>query len=374
LAGIYIHIPYCRQNCYYCDFHFSVSHRDKEKMVSCILDELKFRRDFLEGDTVDTIYFGGGTPSVLEISEIVDILEVIHKNFKVVDEPEITFEANPDDLSEAFLRQLIKTGINRLSIGIQSFFDDDLKQMHRIHSANEAKNAILKSQASGFNNINIDLIYGLPDLTISKWNNNLEQAFKLNIQHLSLYHLTIEPRTVYSHWLKKGRIKLPEEEQSIDQFKLLREKTRDNGFIHYEISNFAKEGFFSRHNLTYWQGGNYLGVGPSAHSYNGTLRGWNIANNRKYIEAVTNKQVLSEEEILDEKTRYNDYVMTSLRTMWGIDKIRLNQFSDTILKIFAEASAPFFQRGLLENKNNTVVLTEKGFLLADSIISELFYV
>ena len=343
-------------------------------MVSCILDELKFRRDFLEGDTVDTIYFGGGTPSVLEISEIVNILEVIHKNFKVVDEPEITFEANPDDLSEAFLRQLIKTGINRLSIGIQSFFDDDLKQMHRIHSANEAKNAILKSQASGFNNINIDLIYGLPDLTISKWNNNLEQAFKLNIQHLSLYHLTIEPRTVYSHWLKKGRIKLPEEEQSIDQFKLLREKTRDNGFIHYEISNFAKEGFFSRHNLTYWQGGNYLGVGPSAHSYNGTLRGWNIANNRKYIEAVTNKQVLSEEEILDEKTRYNDYVMTSLRTMWGIDKIRLNQFSDTILKIFAEASAPFFQRGLLENKNNTVVLTEKGFLLADSIISELFYV
>ena len=343
-------------------------------MVSGVLDELQLRKDFLGGEAIQTIYFGGGTPSVLEYDEILKILEVIHENFQVIENPEVTFEANPDDLSDIFLQHLVKAGINRLSIGIQSFFDDDLKLMHRIHSASEAKNAILQSQDAGFDNINIDLIYGLPGMTLSKWSENLEQAFEMNIQHLSLYHLTIEPRTVYSHWLKKGRIKLPEEEQSIDQFKMLREKTRNNGFVHYEISNFAKEGFFSRHNLTYWQGGNYLGVGPSAHSYNGTIRSWNIANNRKYLEAITNNHLIIEEEILDEKTRYNDFVMTSLRTMWGIDKIRLNQFSDTILDVFTEASAAFLQRGLLEEKNNTVVLTEKGILLADSIIAELFYV
>jgi oxygen-independent coproporphyrinogen-3 oxidase len=336
------------------------------------VDELKLRKEFLNGEAIQTIYFGGGTPSVLEYEQIMRILEQIYVNFDVVEKPEITFEANPDDLSDIFLRELLKTGINRLSIGVQSFFNDDLKLMHRIHSADEARNAILKSQSSGFNNLNIDLIYGLPGLSLKKWSDNLEQAFKLNIQHLSLYHLTVEPHTVYSHWLKKGRIVLPEEDESIAQFKLLREQIRNEGFIPYEISNFAKEPFFSRHNLTYWQGGKYLGVGPSAHSYNGIKRTWNIANNRKYAEALFNNHILSEEEILDEKTRYNDFVMTSLRTIWGIDRNELNRFSDDTLKIFEEASAPLFRRELIENKNNSVVLTEKGILLADMVIAELF--
>ena len=319
MSGIYIHIPFCAKKCFYCDFFMSLSLKYKDDYLKALKQELKLRKNYLQNQSVETIYFGGGTPSLLNEKELNALFEEIYKDFNVSENPEITLEANPDDLSTEYLKNLRKTPVNRLSIGIQSFFDDDLKMMNRRHSAKESLFAVKEAQNVGFENISGDLIYGLPEMTTKKWEYNLQEFFKLKIPHLSAYHLTYEPNTVFFKYLKTKRIYEIPETESLKQFELLKQLAKAHNFIHYETSNFAKDGFFSKHNTGYWQQKHYLGIGASAHSYDGNSRQFNIKNLKEYITRVGETGAYFEKEILSDADIYNDYIITTLRTVWGTD-------------------------------------------------------
>jgi oxygen-independent coproporphyrinogen-3 oxidase len=373
MAGIYIHIPYCRQACRYCDFHFVVSVWQKKELMSIILREIEERKDYIKNERIESIYFGGGTPSVLESVEIENILESIYKFYQVSAEAEISFEANPEDLQKEYLKKLKNTGINRLSIGIQSFQDSDLELMHRIHNGEQAISAVHDAQVIGFDNISIDLIYGIPRQETGVWQKNLETALSLGIQHFSAYHLTYEPGTIFDHWRKKGRINPVSEEESINQFKLLIKSAIHKGFEHYEISNFALPGYYSQHNSSYWQQKKYLGIGPSAHSYNSSSRRWNFSNNNKYIENFISGSEYFETEILTAEDLYNEFVMISLRLMRGISLRQIKeQFGDEIAEYFKSKIRKFELSGHIIVVQENYRLAEEGIFIADHIIERVF--
>jgi len=374
MAGIYIHIPFCKQACHYCDFHFSTSLRKKDELLQSLVKELQLRKNELQNQTIETIYFGGGTPSLLTITELKLIIDEVYKNYRVVDNPEITLEANPDDLTKDLIIQLSNSPINRLSIGIQSFFEDDLQSMNRAHNSNEAKKC-LEEATKYFKNITIDLIYGIPNMSLDKWNDNLQMAFNYGVNHISSYALTVEPKTALASFIKKGSYPPIDEELALQHFNHLVEETNKQGFVHYEISNFGKPDYFSKHNSSYWQGKPYLGIGPSAHSFNGKERSWNIANNAKYINSLADNKLPNEVEILTTKDQFNEYVMTGLRTIWGISLAKIEHgFGTEFHSHLLNAIEPYLEKGLLEIKDQNIVATQKGKFLIDGIASDLFMI
>ncbi|MDG1425810.1 MAG: radical SAM family heme chaperone HemW [Flavobacteriales bacterium] len=375
MASIYIHIPYCKQRCVYCDFHFSIIQKDKLEMLKCIKIEIANRKDYLNNELIDTLYFGGGTPSILEKSEIKGILKHLHNTFKISTNAEITIECNPDDLTLDKLKALKQIGINRLSIGVQSFKDKDLEFMKRSHNANEAIKSIKLAQNIGFNNITIDLIYGLPNQSIADWEQNIEQAFDLDIQHLSAYALTVENKTILSHMVKKNKVKILSDNNVIKQFNILQNKAEKKGFIHYEISNFGKKGFFSKHNSGYWKSIHYLGIGPSAHSYNGHIRRSNISSNKKYIRNIILGLDYFEDEFLSESEQYNEYIYTSLRTIWGIDINTIaKKYSYEVFSHFQNEISKWENKKFIISDKKKYTLTRSGKSFADMIASDLFIV
>jgi len=377
MSGIYIHIPFCRQSCHYCDFHFSVSLNKKEAFLEALNKEIALQKNYLqaEKDPVKTVYFGGGTPSLLSGEEIKKIIREISLYYPLSSVSEITLEANPDDLNPEKLNDLKEAGINRLSIGIQSFSDEDLKYMNRVHHARQALDAVKNAQAAGFSNITIDLIYGVPTLSNEQWKKNLAIAMELNVPHLSCYSLTIEPRTALARLINKGKTAAPDEQRSAEQFELLMQISEANGYEQYEISNFAKDGMYSLHNSSYWRGEKYLGLGPSAHSYNGVSRQWNKANNTLYIRSLPDDKIPFELETLTTKQHYNEYVLTALRTKWGCSLSYISkEFGEDFKIHFDQSSKKFIDQGWIEMKAGTYLLTQEGKFFADKIAAELFIV
>ena len=374
-AGIYIHIPFCKQACNYCNFHFSTSLDLKEDLLKCLEKEIILRKNYLEGRQIQTIYFGGGTPSLLSMDEIKKLLQAIYSNFEVIENAEITLEANPDDLTNEKLDELKNAGINRLSIGVQSFFDKELKWMNRSHDAIQAENCIRNAKEIGFDNITIDLIYGVPGLTNTEWKQNLQKTIELNIDHLSCYALTVEPKTALYHQIEKDKLPPLNEQQAAEQFEILMAFAKQTGFEHYEISNFARDKKYSKHNTSYWKGNWYLGIGPSAHSFNSSTRQWNIANNALYIKSINEDEDPAETEILTIPQQYNEFVMISLRNMWGLNLNEIkNRFGDTYLHLIQKESARYIQSGDIVLENEKMKLSDKGKLIADKIISDLFFI
>jgi oxygen-independent coproporphyrinogen-3 oxidase len=372
MSGIYIHIPFCKQACHYCDFHFSTSLKRKDQLVFALVKELELRKDEFENQTVDTIYFGGGTPSLLSIDQLDLLIDSIHKNYKVSSKPEITLEANPDDLSLDNFKALSQSAINRLSIGVQSFFETDLKLMNRAHNADEAKQC-LEEATKYFDNISIDLIYGIPGLTHDNWIQNIETALSFNIPHISSYALTVEPKTALASFIKKGIMEPVDDDLSQEQFHILIEKLDSKGFVHYELSNFGKPDYFSKNNSAYWQGKSYLGIGPSAHSFNGKERSWNIRNNVKYIKAIEEGILPIEVETLSKTDKYNEYVMTGLRTIWGVSVKKVEyDFGIMFKKYLFEQAQKHIEQDLLYLENDKLLVTKKGKFLSDGIASDLF--
>jgi oxygen-independent coproporphyrinogen III oxidase len=377
MPGIYLHIPFCRQACHYCDFHFSTQLKNKEPFLEALYKEIELRRDYFGGEdaVVSTVYFGGGTPSLLTGDEVKRIMESLHCVFNISPGAEITLEANPDDLTEEKVRELRATPVNRLSIGIQSFFDEDLRFMHRAHNAAQAIDSVKRVQDAGFGNITIDLIYGTPTLGNERWKKNLDTAFTLNVPHVSAYNLTVEDRTALAKMVREGQVKDVDDAQSAEQFRILVNEMKAHDFIHYEISNFCREGYYSRHNSSYWKGDKYLGLGPSAHSYNGETRQWNVSNNSIYIKALGEGRLEHEVEHLATDQKYNEYVLTTLRTMWGtsLDHISKEFGKEYLRHCLAEADE-YFSSGMLVRRQEHLYLTEEGKLLADRVASDLFYI
>lgn len=374
MAGIYLHIPFCKQKCNYCNFHFSTSLSLKEDLLHAMHEELKMQSQYLEAQTIETIYIGGGTPSLLTTDELNKLFETIQKSYPSIALKEFTLEANPDDLTNAYLKSLRNTPINRFSIGVQSFKEADLLYMNRAHNAKEADYAIKAAQDAGFSNITIDLIYGTPGLTHAEWRHNLDQIKTLQLPHFSAYALTVEEGTVLHHSIQKKKAAAPDNEQTAQQFELLTERANAMGFEHYEISNLALPGHYAVHNTNYWKGKPYLGIGPSAHSFDGKTRRWNIANNALYTKNILqNQQLIYEEEKLTAGQRLNEYIMTSLRTMWGcnIKKIREEWDNEAATAIIRE-SGIFQKKGQLVFSDEVMTLTPKGKLFADGIAGALF--
>jgi oxygen-independent coproporphyrinogen-3 oxidase len=375
MAGIYIHIPFCRQKCYYCDFYKTVNTTLTEKFLSALKNEIVQRINYFGNEIVETIYFGGGTPSVLTKTEISAIIEFLHQHFNIAENVEITFEANPDDLSVEYLKDIFSTGIRRLSIGIQSFQNEYLQKMNRRHDAKQAIEAVENAAKTGFNDISVDLIYGLPGLTINQWKVDLEQVFSLPAQHLSAYHLTYHKGTPFYTWLKKGTLKALKEKESIKQFEILVQKAKENGFEQYEISNFAKEGRYSKHNSSYWKGIKYLGLGPSAHSFNGVSRSWNISHIETYIKALELGTPYFEEEILSENNKYNEYILTRIRTIWGVSIVELEEFFGTEKSNYFRFNIEkYISTDLVKLNNGIYNLTEKGMFVSDEIMTNLMFI
>jgi oxygen-independent coproporphyrinogen-3 oxidase len=380
MSGIYIHIPFCKQACHYCDFHFSTSMKKKDEMVLALAKEIGMRKnefDLLDSarsdNEIETIYFGGGTPSVLSNDEINFLISEVYKNYKVVENPEITLEANPDDLSSERILELSKSPVNRLSIGIQSFYEDDLKMMNRAHNSAEAIKC-LQEATKYFDNISLDLIYGIPGLTDEMWRKNIETALSFGIPHISSYALTVEPKTALRKLIDTGKIAEPQDEAASNHFMILVETLQKNGFIHYELSNFGKENYFSKNNSAYWLGKKYIGIGPSAHSYDGEKRGWNVANNSLYLKSIQENILPLETEILTISDRYNEYIMTGLRTIWGVSLERIEtEFGLDYLNYLKKQSQKFLNDDLLFIENNILKPTAKGKFLTDGIASDLFY-
>jgi len=371
MAGIYIHIPFCKKLCYYCDFYHVVSPDNNSAFIDALLKEASLRKEYLENETVSTIYLGGGTPSVFSIKDLGTILNHINKLFRVAADCEITIELNPDDVQSSYLNGLKNHNINRISLGIQSWRDSDLKMLNRRHDSVQAVAALKETLNAGFKNVTIDLIYGIPGMSLKEWESNLDFSFSFDIRHLSAYHLTFEPGTVFGKMLEKGDISEIDENESGAQFNLLIEKAESAGFIQYEISNFGKPGYFSIHNSNYWKQVSYLGLGPSAHSFNGYTRQWNVRDLKGYIKSVDGGKPFFESEELDIKKRFNEYIMTSLRTMWGID---LEYIEETFEKegydYVVNLSGKFRNYGLMKQEKNSLVLTNQGKLISDNIISE----
>lgn len=373
---IYIHIPFCRQKCSYCNFHFSTSLASKEAMVSAIKKELYLRKDELSDRNLKSLYFGGGTPSLLTVDELKSITDEVLKYFTFDSEIEITLEGNPDDLDNKFLKELSTTEFNRLSIGTQSFFDDDLRLMNRAHNASEAESSIKRSQDFGFENISIDLIYGSPTSNLLLWKETLKMAIALQVPHISAYALTVEPKTALKSWIEQKKVAAPKEAEQNEDFYYLSSYLQENGFDHYEISNFGKPNFHSKHNSAYWEGKEYLGLGPSAHSYDGDRRrSWNIANNRKYIDSIEALQLPLETEILSEYDQLNEMLMIGLRTTKGVNFSLLKErFSKETLETLQQEIEAKLHEGLLIIENDFLKIPQDHWFLADGIASDLFLV
>ena len=380
MPGIYIHIPFCKKACHYCNFHFSTSLQYKDAFIKALLKEIELRKNYLntdEGTTpeITSIYFGGGTPSLLSYAEIQLIFETLQQHFLIAATAEITMECNPDDLTPTKIEELKRTLINRLSIGVQSFFDDDLQLMNRAHNTGQAHQSIALAAAAGFENITIDLMYALPTLTDDKWIKNLETAFALPINHISCYNLTVEEQTALAHLITAGKVPAIDENRAINQFEILQNMAAQHGFKHYEISNFAKAGKYSLHNSSYWKGNSYVGFGPSAHSFNGTSRQWNIANNQLYNTALLKGETIFEKENLSVDTQYNEYVMTGLRTMWGADLNYINtKFGAVYSAHFTTNVLQFLNTSEVIKTENIFTLSAKGKLIADAVAAQLFIV
>jgi oxygen-independent coproporphyrinogen-3 oxidase len=371
MAGIYIHIPFCKKLCFYCDFYHVVSVNDNSAFIDALLKEASIRKDYLESETVSTIYLGGGTPSVFSIKDLGTILNHINKLFSIEKDCEISIELNPDDILPAYLEGLKNLNINRISLGIQSWRDSDLKILNRRHDSAQAIKALKDTLDAGFENVTIDLIYGIPGLSLKEWESNLDFSFSFGIKHLSAYHLTFEPGTVFGKMLKRGAISEIDENDSVAQFNILIEKAESAGFIQYEISNFGKPGYFSIHNSNYWKQVSYLGLGPSAHSFNGYSRQWNIRDLKGYIKSINAGKSFYESEELNTKTRFNEYIMTSLRTMWGIDLDYVEKmFEKEGYDYIVNLAGKFKNYGLMKQEKNSLVLTNQGKLISDNIISE----
>jgi oxygen-independent coproporphyrinogen-3 oxidase len=372
VSGIYLHIPFCKQACYYCNFHFSTSLKKKDELLDCLVKEIGLRKDELKGDLIETIYFGGGTPSLLSTKEIQVLIDAVFRNFKVVAHPEITLEANPDDLSEEKIIELSQSPVNRLSIGIQSFYEHDLKLMNRAHNVHEAKKC-LEIATNYFENISVDLIYGIPDCTNEQWRDNIHTALRFGVPHISSYALTVEPNTALDSFVKKGIIKNVDDDKAEEQFVILTEELNKAGFIHYELSNFGKKGFFSKNNSSYWLGKSYLGIGPAAHSFNGKQRSWNVQNNAIYIKKIIQNELPIQRETLSVSDRYNEYVMTGLRTVWGVSLEKINKdFGENYGKYLQMQAKKFITQELLYIENNILKTTQKGKFLSDGLASDLF--
>ncbi len=373
---IYIHIPFCKQKCSYCNFHFSTSLKLKEDMLSSIIKEFSLRHQELKNKKLDSLYFGGGTPSILEAKEIGKIIDEANRYFEFTPDMELTLEANPDDLKSSFLKEIKNIGVNRLSIGTQSFFEDDLILMNRAHTASEAESSIKRAQDFGLENISVDLIYGSPTSTIEQWKQNLTKIIELQVPHVSSYALTIEPKTILDNWITQQKVKSPDEAFQNDAFFYMSEFLKQNGFDHYEISNFGKPNFHSKHNSSYWEYKEYLGIGPSAHSYDGkNLRSWNVANNTKYIKSLSENQLPIEREELNENDRYNEMLMIGLRTQKGVDLMRFkNNFSSDMIFTFENSIQQKIKDGILKIENNRLIIPEEHWFMADGIAADLFLV
>jgi len=371
MAGIYIHIPFCKKLCNYCDFYHVIYNEDNNAFTEALLKEAETRKDYLEKETISTIYIGGGTPSVFPVKVIDAILNRIFTLFPVESRNEITIELNPDDITHEYSSDLKKTGINRVSLGIQSWRDEDLKMLNRRHSAAQAYEGLNNIIRAGFDNVTLDLIYGIPGMNTDNWAANLDKSLSYDIKHISAYHLTVEPMTALGKMKEKGLFQEADEEESIAEFNMLTEKTETAGFVHYEISNFGKQGFFSVHNTNYWKQVPYLGLGPSAHSFNGYSRQWNVRDLKKYIKSVNNGKIFYEKEELDQRSRFNEYIMTSLRTMWGID---LEYVESTFEKegydYVINLAGKFIGYGMMKQDKKNLVLTNQGKMISDNIISE----
>jgi len=373
MAGLYIHIPFCKQACHYCNFHFSTTQKNKQQIVSAIASEMNLRKGYLNGESISSIYFGGGTPSILSVDEIKQLLNSVYDNFIVEDNAEITLEANPDDLTIEKINELAQTKINRLSIGIQSFFDDDLIWMNRAHQSKQALDCISNAKKAAFENITIDLIYGMPTLTDEKWIANLEMALSLNIDHISSYALTVENKTALDYLIRQKKTLPVNEEQSARQFEMLISILGKNKFEQYEISNFARNKKYAVHNTSYWKNEIYLGVGPSAHSFNKITRCWNVANNVSYLKAIEQNNPLFETEILTIENRLNEYIMTGLRTIWGCDiQFIESEFGQSYSEKITQEIVKMQSAGLIEIKGDIFTLTPKAKLFADKLASDLF--
>ncbi len=372
MAGIYIHVPFCRQACRYCDFYFTVSLKYVDDYVDALLKEIVLKKNYLEQEEIETIYFGGGTPSVLSKKHLERILKLLHREFMLSINAEVTLEANPDDLSKSYLKGIREIGFNRLSVGVQSFHQDELSLMRRSHTEKQATESILNASKAGFDNINMDLIYGVPGLSMKKWDKNLQAAMGLPVQHLSAYHLSYEKGTIFDHWRKNGKLFEVDETISIEQYKMLREITGKNGYEHYEISNFAKEGHKSRHNTSYWENKPYLGLGPAAHSYNGEERSWNVSSVKKYIEKINTGGSFNEGENLTKMNRFNDYLIISLRTMRGADLEYIKTaFGKSLYEKLMLSANQHIESGLLQCKQEKLTIHPDNWLKADMIIRDL---
>ncbi len=371
MAGIYIHIPFCRKLCFYCDFYHLTSRGDNTAFIDALRKETAIRKDYLGMEIVSTIYFGGGTPSTLSVQELQTIMNDIRDKFRVEEKCEITIELNPDDVNPDYLDGLRELDFNRISLGIQSWRDIDLKMLNRRHDSARAEIALNQIFDAGFQNVSIDLIYGIPGMTLQDWASNLDFSFSFDIKHLSAYHLTFEPGTVFGKMLEKRLIAEIDEEESVMLFNLLIEKAESAGFIHYEISNFGKPEYFSIHNSNYWKQVNYIGLGPSAHSFNGYSRQWNKRDLKEYIKSVNSGVSFFEHEDLDLKSRFNEYVMTSLRTMWGIDLEYVEKtFEKEGYDYIVNLAGKFKDYGLIRQDQKNLVLTNQGKIISDNIISE----
>lgn len=375
MAGIYFHIPFCKQACHYCDFHFSTNLAIREEMVETMKRELQLQQDYLTGEQIETIYFGGGTPSLLTADELNSLMSEARSYFDVIPTAEVTIEANPDDLSLKHLQALRAIGVNRLSIGIQSFQDDVLRFLNRAHNAQSAFECITDSRAAGFQNISIDLIYAIPGQSEEAWAENIRTAIKLSPEHISAYNLTIEPKTVFGNWSSKGRLVPVIEDHAARQLELLVNILDDAGYQQYEISNFSRPGFESKHNSSYWERKMYLGIGPSAHSYNKESRQHNIKNNYTYVKSVREGQIPFEKEILSREDHVNEYLLTTLRTRWGADlTVIRDDYNYDLLSAQKEYVDNLLAQQLATVENNLLKLTTKGRMMADKISSDLFLI
>lgn len=375
MSGIYIHIPFCKKACHYCDFHFSTLLEDQSKMVDAIQKELLLRKNEWTDTPVSTIYFGGGTPSLLSEKELTVLINCIYEHGNVISQPEITLEANPDDLSPEKLLQLKRAGINRLSIGVQSLDEKVLQWMNRSHCVDQAYQSIQDAQNSGFDNISVDLIYGHPFLTPEKWEHTIRQILDWKVQHISAYALTIEPNTVFGHRHQKGQLEALSDEAMAQQFQQLNDLLKASGFIHYEVSNWAQPNHISQHNSSYWKSLNYLGVGPSAHSFDGKHRRWNLANNPQYIKKVqTGENDFYEVEKLSLANQFNEYLMIGLRTYWGCDKKVLQSFGSTAMKVFEDNRQKSTFSQYLQEDEHKIFIRESDWIWADRVAGELFWV
>ena len=373
MRGIYIHIPFCRQACRYCDFYFSVSLRYLDPFVDALLEEIRQKGESSAGHSLETLYLGGGTPSLLSARHLERIINAIYKYHSFQEYPEWTIECNPDDLNENTVKSLGLLGFNRLSIGIQSFHERDLEIMRRSHNAGQAEASVHLASSGGFENITMDLIYGIPGQSLDEWEENIEKALSLPVSHLSAYHLTFETGTVFDHWRKKGRLHPVQEEESVDQYRILREKLLSAGFDHYELSNFARKGMSSKHNLLYWSGASYLGLGPSAHSYDGERRSWNTSSLKGYIGGINNGDEIDETEQLTSREKYHDYLLTSLRTKRGADPAHMEKAFGLEFRVHFESRAQtFLTNGSMSAAGGRLFIEPGQWLITDHILRTLF--